>query len=413
MEQMLGGTLVLAGLLTGSSIELYGARRTTVALGFFFNFGYVMFTLLVPLYAVHLGYSLGAIGLIVAAPAVIMIPMRLLSGPLTDVWGERRLFLILFCCLSLCGMLVNLPANALATLLVAQVFLGLGRGLYWSTVQSYLTRFPDKGGKWLGYYTTVANGAGFLGVAAAGPVSGSAGFPAAFLVTSLMQLVGVALALRLPLTPPTRRVQTLSRSITRLPLALGRRELWLAATVAIVAALPQALAESFWPVYLVRSGSSAAAASLALSLRNVGAMSVGLFVGPIIMRMGQRRSFAATAALLVIGICGSAWLTSPAAAGAFMWLTGVCTGMLLVLYIMLTGSASLPEDHSTGFAVVNVFFAATLLVIPLGFGATASALTMRWTFMLVAAFALSISVITFTRWDRWWSQRQSHPLKHR
>ena len=57
--------------------------------GFTYHIGLGAPLILVPLYALHLGFDLDELGMIVASQAVLGLFLRLIAGALSDRFGER------------------------------------------------------------------------------------------------------------------------------------------------------------------------------------------------------------------------------------------------------------------------------------------------------------------------------------
>ena len=91
---------------------------------------------LVPLYALHLGYDLEMLGVIVASQAVFGLMLRLFAGAIADQFGERWVLWASFVTM-VAGMTLFVLSGVFWMLILAQSFVGYSRATYWTATQSY------------------------------------------------------------------------------------------------------------------------------------------------------------------------------------------------------------------------------------------------------------------------------------
>ena len=75
-----------------------------------------MMMILVPLYALSLGFSVLKIGSVIALPVLMMFVVRFIGGALCDRFGERLILQICYL-LSVVSVLLLIPARGFASLL--------------------------------------------------------------------------------------------------------------------------------------------------------------------------------------------------------------------------------------------------------------------------------------------------------
>ncbi len=110
---------------------------------------------LVPLYALSLGYDLTMLGVIVASQAVFGLMLRLFAGAIADQFGERWALWGSFGAM-FTGMAFFALSDGFWTLILGQSFVGYSRATYWTATQSYASRInPDRSGEIYGNYISV------------------------------------------------------------------------------------------------------------------------------------------------------------------------------------------------------------------------------------------------------------------
>jgi len=118
--------------------------------GFTYHIGLGATLILVPLYALHLGFDLAELGVIIASQAVFGLLLRLFAGAISDRFGERWVLLGSFGAM-IAGAAIIGVSDTFGTLVLGQTFLGISRATYWTATQSYCSRInPAKSGTLLG-----------------------------------------------------------------------------------------------------------------------------------------------------------------------------------------------------------------------------------------------------------------------
>ena len=115
--------------------------------GFAYGFSLNALQLLVALYAIDLGFDMSKMGIIIAAPAFFMVALRLPGGAISDRFGEKVILRFSFVTLVICGVIAAY-SSTLWPLIIAQLFNGASRSVYWSAGQTYISRSrPGDAGK--------------------------------------------------------------------------------------------------------------------------------------------------------------------------------------------------------------------------------------------------------------------------
>ena len=136
--------------------------------GFAYGFSLNALQVLVALYVIHLGFNMSELGIVVAAPAIFMVALRLPGGAISDRFGEKIILRFSFLTLILCGVIAAYSTE-LWHLFVAQLFNGASRSVYWSAGQSYISRSsPGNAGKVMGRQLSFESAGGIIGVVIAG-----------------------------------------------------------------------------------------------------------------------------------------------------------------------------------------------------------------------------------------------------
>ena len=114
-----------------SSFRLFAAYGTAVL----WNVCMGMVQVLVPLYALSLGFSVLKVSSVVAFPALAEIGVRFLGGALSDRFGERRMLQVCYLLMA-CAGLALVSAESYVELMVAQGIAYFSRSTFWTSIQS-------------------------------------------------------------------------------------------------------------------------------------------------------------------------------------------------------------------------------------------------------------------------------------
>ena len=138
---------------------------------------------LVPLYALHLGYDLATLGIIVASQAVFGLVLRLFAGAIADQFGERWVLWASFITM-FTGMAFFVVSGAFWMLVLGQSFVGYSRATYWTATQSYVSRInPARSGEIYGRVNGAGSAGGVIGAFLSGVLITTLGYGPAFAIT--------------------------------------------------------------------------------------------------------------------------------------------------------------------------------------------------------------------------------------
>ena len=332
--------------------------------------------LLVPLYALRLGYSGLIIGLLAALPSIANVTLRLTFGRLSDRYGETAILRLggLFYFASAAGMLLSTWVG-LAALVGAQLLQGVARSVFWTVAQTYVTKLPLRGGLNLSLFNGATNLGMVLGIGVAGLWAVVLGYRGAFALLLALALLYIALTLVLasPQTPMPSQTVAPPRTRGRLPsFRLG--PLWLAACCSFLSGATWAMAGSFHPVYLARLGYGEKAIGLLLMLLPAGMLASSFVSRQIVERSGSMERLAvgfvvATGLGVAIVPAVHAW---PALAAVIL-ATGFCSGVCSLLYQLSVQQHSAWGSRGMTMASVGLFGNLALLVLPTTIG-----VVLRW-----------------------------------
>lgn len=375
--------------------------------GLLFNTGFLLIALLVPLRALRLGLSAAEIGLLAAMPGVLQIPLRLASGPLVDLWGERRVLTVTFVLATGAGLLALLVPGAVLSLVLAQLAIGASRGLYWTSAQSYVSRLAgDRAGN-LGRFTSFTKGGSLLGISGAGTLTVAIGFPQAFLFPALFGVACLLLTLTLPdLSDRARRQdRDVFSAFRELPRAAVRPFVVVNGIISVLCATPQALAQSFYTIYLLHLGVPAAVASMLTALQSVGMIAAGLLAGRLIRRHPRVRVLWASVILVCLSLAAT-WIPWVPWVSLVILTGGIAAGWLNVLFVTDVAMKSQEGNRGTNLGVTQAYFVLGMVFTPLLFGIASTHLSERVAFLMVAAAMALLGALAY-RLMPWLRRRET------
>jgi MFS family permease len=281
--------------------EARTARREhhgILAAGLFTNGVWDMLSVVVPLYAVAVGLSVGEIGLIVGARSVLPTALSIHGGILTDRWGARRMLMGVAAGCTVLPLIYPF-AGWFAVLLVLQLLLGLASSLGMATAQTWSLQSSRGDTKKLAHFSLVSRIGTFLGPVTVGAIWDLTGAWAAF---ACIALWGAAIAASsahgrpphrdsTPAQPaPRRGARALAELVPRW--AEHRQAIALAAIPAVAFVLavsffrnaPGAIQASFYVVYLGEIGVSGTVIGMLVSLCELAGVA-GSLMAPTMERL--------------------------------------------------------------------------------------------------------------------------------
>lgn len=337
--------------------------RSLVA-GFLFNVAYLLYAVLVPLDAARQGLSPWVIGVLAAAPGVVQLPLRVLSGPIVNAWGEPRMLRTTFASIAAAGVVAVGVSAPVIGLGLGQLGVGLARGLYWTAAQALVGRRPGDRARMMGLFTTFTKGGALVGIFSAGLVADILGAHQAFWIPSLLGALALVLTWPIPTQVPANQAVNFRRAVGGLWPAARRLLVLLYGMTAFLCAMPQAMAQSFYPVYLLQLHAGEGLASALTALMSLGMVGAGYAGGRLLPRLGPRGMVAASATTMAVGFVLTAVASLPVAS-AGIFLAGWAAGWLNVVFLTRIAELSTPRDRGINLAMTQVYFAMAMTVTPL------------------------------------------------
>ena len=356
---------------------------------------------LVPLYALHLGYNLALLGVIVASQAVFGLLLRLFAGAIADQFGERWVLWASFLTMVF-GAAVFAISEAVAMLILAQSFIGYSRATYWTATQSYVSRInPERSGEVYGRVNAFGNAGGLIGAFLSGALASGLGYPAAFAVMGAVALAGFVGSIALPPLAARSSRRGFRAPLAQIPAIARHRGMGLGGFAAFAASAAMIMASVLFVPYLTELGYNETVNGGMQAVGVVGSIALGMVFGRVLGRLGRRRTH--TIALLMTGLAvigvaqgASAYLTL----APLMLAYGVFRASLSILYPIAGADHSAPERRGMAMAYIGLYWGTAQLVAPLGFGALAGAVGLQATLWTAGAIFIAASAV-FPLLYRW------------
>ena len=349
---------------------------------------------LVPLYALHLGFDLTVLGIIVASQAVFGLMLRLFAGAIADQFGERWVLWASFVTM-VAGTVFFVASGYFWMLILGQSFVGYSRATYWTATQSYASRInPDRSGEIYGRVNGFGNAGGLIGAFLSGVLVTVLGYDAAFGITGAVALAGFLGSLALP--PLAMRS---TRRGFRAPLGQLRgiarhRGMGLGGFAAFAASTSVIMSSVLFIPYLRELGYSEAVNGGMQAISVGGSVAVGMVFGHVLGRLGRRWTY--TTALFMVGMT---MVGTSVGAGAYvtlvplMLLFGLFRSTLGILYPIAASDHSAPDQRGMAMAYVGLYWGTAQLLVPIGFGALAGAFGLQASFWVAGALYIAASLV--------------------
>lgn len=355
-------------------------RVASLAVIFAFSIGLGVATVAIPLLALESGYDAAAVGFLVAASAASQLVFRLCLPWLLRRVPDRSLT-ALASLLMLAGFSMLLVSTAVAVFVVAQLFQGAARAIFWTSSQTHAIRGDGRPVDRLVEMNVAGNAGTLIGPVVAGTLA-VLGLPvaiAAAAVGAAVAAVGTTALRRLP--PYDRERPSTSTGLLR------RDGVDIACWASVVGGGWWAMLGSYIPVILVGASVGSQGIGWLITLSE-GASIVGILVlrGMAHGRIRgtvQAGSFAAAAVLIGLAVV-------PAALAGYLVLLvlgGVASGVITTLPPAMASLAAAPEEQGDAMALTGTFRAASLLAVPATVGALLSVVTLP-----VAVIALGLGL---------------------
>ena len=363
--------------------------------GFFYGLGVGMLMVLIPLYVIDLGFDLAALGLVVSSAGVFLVLLRLAGGAVSDRFGERVVLGFSFVALVVCA-LIFVVSSTLLPLILAQLINGASRSVYWSAGQSYTSRSAEgHAGLTMGRLLSAESGGTILGSVLAGSLAQLAGFDVAFMAAAAANGAGIVATVAMPPLPRVGQVRSIRSTLAPAGRMMVQRSLRLGHFTALMAAAYAALLGSLYLAFFKEAGYGDATVGLLRSVGGIGVVVVAYPFGAILARLGAQRvavaGFAITGAVTALtALVGS----SPAAAVLLVAVGGMAFGGMRALYPAIAAANSPERERALSLAVVGLYWAAGMLVVPYVFGLLGDGIGIEGAMYAFGAVSIGAAVAT-------------------
>jgi MFS family permease len=383
---------------------------TSYSSSFFYNICLGMMNILVPLYAIYLGFNAFQVGLVVSAQGFFQFLLRLFGGILSDRFGELWVMRFSFTLTALGGLILVSDNIGFSLLIAAQLLSGASRAVYWAASQSYASRIdPSRMAKILGTLSGFVNGATFVGTLMSGLIIVIFSYSVAFWIVALSGAIALFISFIMPHLPSATAKKGNSANVLQsIPNMLRRKFVYLGAIPSFIAGMSIALLASIYPVYYDQIGFGEAAISVFSSLRAVGMTISGFLFGFLMARFSQQKLYALAAGGMGTMIVISPYMTSEWTIVTIVTLLGMFAGLGNVIYQMIVTSNSLPEERGLALSTTGLFWAFSQLVIPTIFGFLVTRIGFPFSFAMGGGLLILIALATPMLYRKWGDQ----PIEH-
>lgn len=361
--------------------------------GFVYHIGLAATLILVPLYALHLGFDLAELGVIVASQAVLGLFLRLFAGAISDRFGERWVLSISFGAM-IAGSAIMGLSSTIWPLILGQTFLGISRATYWTATQSYCSRInPAKAGTLLGRMSSSRTSGDMVGAALAGIIAETMGYGVAWGIMAGLGAVGLAGSVILPILPRKDALRGFKQALAPIPSLVKRPSMALSGYTSFVASTAMTIVVILLVPYLRELGNGETSIGMVRTVGSGGSVAVGLVFGRIVARMGQKNLY--LVALSVMGILMFAIPlvgTSLAPVAVVMFSFGTVYGLLGPLYPLTTATYSSQEQRGVAMAYVGLYWGVAQIAVPASFGFIAANIGLKDSFWLAGAMFITFAI---------------------
>jgi predicted MFS family arabinose efflux permease len=373
-------------------------RRPVVLLLFAAVFvGEAMWSAIVPLvpeYAHRYALSPLQSGFLLASASVAILVVSIPAGMVGDRFGVRRVTLVALAVIALSDAGQGV-ASSFWELIAARTLFGVGFGALWTTGLAWLSDATgERGSQALALTVTTAGVGNVAGPAFAGVLVDRYGLGAPFTVAAAVTGILVA-ALALETSGTGRR-----EAHERLPaggavLAAVRDRLVLASLVLMaLGGMIGGAVNLLVPLELHRDGVAAAgigAAFAASAVLFIGCSAVVAHIGDRAVRAGVGAAACACAAAILLIPLAS---TSSASVVTFLLARGPVAAVLYTVTFPLgaVGGRGAGIGVGTVAALLNIMWAASMLVAPVAAGAVSQAAGDRAAYAAVASLSIAVAV---------------------
>ncbi|MEX2599392.1 MAG: MFS transporter [Dehalococcoidia bacterium] len=360
-----------------------------------------MAQVLIPLYALHLGYDVGQLGLIVGSQAIFGILLRIFGGAMSDQLGERTILWAGFSFMIVASLVFALSGTFWA-LILAQFCMGISRASYWTSSQSYASRLSQgRIGEALGRVNAFGNIGQILGTFIGGVMAGTIGYGFAFTTGAGLATVGLLVTLGLPTLPRKVVTRHWKNSLAPLPRFFKHRGMAMAAYAAFFGSSAMALGQVLLIPYFEEIGFSEALNGSLRTVLMVGAVATGMMLGQAIAWAGEKRLY-----VISYGFMGVTLLLVPFASNILLVLFplmlchGMTYGILGAIHAVTTSTQSAPEERGMAMAYSGTYWSSAQFIFPAGFGFLAQGIGLTTGFWLAGGMFIGVALVALVLYNR-------------
>lgn len=336
-----------------------------------------------------IGASGAAIGVAVAAYALLGLALAVPGGVVVDRVGPGRLLVGGFTGLVVCGGLYLLTASSVVGLTLVQLATGAAALAVWVSLQTSVTYAgtDEVLRRHLAVFTTA-----WAAGAALGPLVGSwlfahVGFDAVAGVLVAGGVVGMVVSLRIPTVATT--AATTGRRVaggrTRVGELVADPTVRLVLVASFVSLAVQSLRTSFLPLYLVERGASVRAAGLVLMAIGVASLAVRPLLPALARRTTGRRLLIGTTWLAIVALAATPLLAGGAGIAVVALAIGVSLGLNPPTTVELMAGATPADLRGLAMGLRVAANRSAQVVQPLLFGVVVAAVGYTSAFVITGA----------------------------
>jgi predicted MFS family arabinose efflux permease len=355
--------------------------------------------ILIPLYASSLGMSGVQIGSLLSLPVVLHIAFSLAGGAFTDHLGGKNLSAF-SCALTSIASAVFMASNSFIMLLAGQILMVIARSTFWTANLALATQLPGDPGKQMGRFTIATNAGQIAGSTLAGFIIAVSGFGFGF---GTMAAAGLAALLmnqmyKNSVTGP--KAGPKHTALGRYRELLGNRAIRFSMLCAYISALPISLMVSFYPILLIEHGLNSEVAGSLLSVRGIGAIAAGFFVGKLVKNVRVLRTPLISSMSVGLSVLLTVTVSPPMLIAVFMFILGAGSAVITTYAHMVIRETSSKEVRGSATALFNVGFGISHLTTPFVIGLLRDLIGIENAFYIVGSFTLlcGLSLIPVHQW---------------
>jgi len=343
-------------------------------------------TPLLPRIGERYGVSEAAIGLLVAAPAIMVLALCVPIGLLADRLGSRRLTIAATALLALATLGQALPAYA--AVLIARLAFGVAFGALLTAGVAWLSQEAGPGASArLGATVTSTSVGIIVGPAIGGVLGQGAGLAAPFLALGAVAALVVPALLACPAQARRTAAEPVAASLRGLAAVAREPGVRAGAGALAISGAAGGATQLLVPLQLHAGHLSAGAIGLAFSAAAVVYIATSVAVVAAGTRAISLRVNALAAVAVALALAPAALSASVAAVVATLLATSLPRSTVGTISYPLATSGGARSGHGSGVAigVVNAAWAAGVVAAPLLAGALSPAIGMRGVYTALLA----------------------------